>query len=201
MKKTLLFFLALTIFSNVSFAHIPDDPAASARMGIMRLGSVFKVFYKGTSISRVTVNIYDAKGLRVFSDNLGKQKSFARPYNFSELAEGTYTIELIDIAGKQIESVEYKQGKIEKLASLIKMSGEINKFLLIVPGKGDDVLNVRILNDSGEELYQGEEKVNGDFAKTYDLKSLSGSFSLSITDSKGATKTLSYRSEKSSTDF
>jgi len=192
MKKTLLFFVALTIFSSVSFARRLEDPAASARMGVMRSGSTFRVFYKGDGVSRVVINIYDAKGDKVFSDNLGKQEGFVRPYNFSELAEGKYSIELIDGAGKQVESIEYKYGKIEKLASLIKVSGEINKYLLIVPAQGDEVLNVKIVNATGDLLYSGSEKVSGDFAKVYDLKSLSGKFSLSITDSKGTTKTIIY---------
>lgn len=190
MKKTLLFFLALTIFSSVSFASTLDNPVAVARMGVIRSGSVFKVFYKGTALNRVTINIYDSKGLLVFTDKLGKQENFVRPYNFSELADGQYTIELNDQLGKQVESVEYKHGKIEKLATLIKVAGE-SKFLLAVPSQGQDVLKVKITNESGDVVYEGEEKIQGDFARIYDLKSI-GKFTMSVTDNKGTTKTIHY---------
>jgi hypothetical protein len=192
MKKTLLFFLALTIISTGSFAHRLDNPASLSRMGVIRSGSTFKVFYKGTALNKVVINIYNSDGVKVLSDNLGKQDSFIRPYNFSQLSEGQYTIELTDETGKQVERVEYRNGKIEKLATLIKLSGEAGKYLLMVPSPDADVLEVKISDASGKVVYQSKEKVQGDFAKVYDLKSLSGSFDLSITDSKGVTKTLSY---------
>jgi hypothetical protein len=192
MKKNLFFFLALTVFSSVSFARNLETPPASLRMGIIRSGSTFKVFYKGTSLNKVTVNIYDAKGAKLFSDNLGFQENFVRPYNFSELAEGNYTIELVDGLGKQLESVSYSKGKVEKLGTLIKMADGSGKYLLIVPSKGRDVLKVTITDASGEVVYQNEESVESDFAKIFDLKSISKDFTLSITDSKGATKHIHY---------
>jgi hypothetical protein len=192
MKKTLLFFLALITISTISFARRLDNPVALSRMGIIRSGSIFKVFYKGTALNKVVINIYNNDNVKVLSDNLGKQESFVRPYNFSQLSEGQYTIELTDETGKQVERVEYRNGKIEKLATLIKISGEGAKYLLIVPSQGTDLLDVKISDAFGKVIYHSEEKVKGDFAKVYDLKSLSGSFELSITDSKGVTKTLSY---------
>jgi hypothetical protein len=192
MKKTLLFFLALIVISTISFARRLDNPPALSRMGVIRSGSTFKVFYKGTSLSKVVINIYSNNKVKVFSDNLGKQDSFVRPYNFSQLPEGEYTIELTDETGKQVQRVQYRNGKIEKLASLIKVSGEGDKYLLMVPSEGADVLDIEISDAAGEVIYRSKEKIEGDFARVYDLKSLSGIFELSITDSKGVTKTISY---------
>lgn len=192
MKKTLLFFVMLTMIVGSAVAGGEDNPAASARMAVIRSGSTFKVFYKGSSINKVTVNIYDSRGTKVFSDNVGKLDSFVRPYNFSGLEEGQYSIELVDNIGKQVESVEYRAGKIEKLANLIKVAKEDSKYLLIVPSRGKDVINVKIFDNNGSIVYDSIERVEGDFAKVYDLKSLPSSFTFQITDKSGAVKTVRY---------
>jgi hypothetical protein len=192
MKKTLLFFLMLTVVGTSVFAGGIDNPAASNRMAVLRSGSTFKVFYKGGSVNKVTVNIYDELGVKVFSDYVGKLDNFVRPYNFSELSEGQYTIELVDNDGKQIESVEYRSGKIEKLANLIKVANEDSKYLLVVPSQVKDVISVKITDNAGIVVYEGLEEVEGDFAKIYDLKLLSKNFTFEITDKKGAVKILRY---------
>ncbi len=192
MKKTLLFFVMLTMIVGSAVAGGEDNPTASARMAVLRSGSTFKVFYKGSSVNKVTVNIYDAYGVKVFSDNVGKLDNFVRPYNFSGLQEGQYSIELVDNIGKQIESVEYRAGKIEKLANLIKMSKDESKYLLVVPSRGKDVINVKIFDSNGSMVYDGIERVDGDFAKVYDLTSLPSSFTFRITDKSGAVKTVRY---------
>jgi hypothetical protein len=191
MKKTLLFFVMLTMVVGSAVAG-DDNPAASSRMAVLRSGSTFKVFYKGGSISKVTVNIYNSRGEKVFSDNVGKHESFVRPYNFAGLSEGQYNIELVDNSGKQVESVEYRSGKIEKLANLIKVANEDAKYLLMVPSRGKDVLNVKIFDANGSVVYEGIENVEGNFAKVYDLKSISNSFVFQITDQTGAVKSVRY---------
>ena len=191
MKKTFLFFVMLTIVVGSAVAG-DDNPTASSRMAVLRSGSTFKVFYKGGAINRVTVNIYNSRGEKVFYDHVGKIESFVRPYNFSGLAEGQYSIELIDNVGKQVESVEYRNGKIEKLANLIKVTDEEGKYLLVVPSTGKDILSVKIFDANGFVVYNGVEKVDGNFAKVYDLKALNSNFSFEITDKTGATKSVRY---------
>jgi hypothetical protein len=191
MKKTLLFFVMLTIVVGSAVAG-DDIPTASSRMAVLRSGSTFKVFYKGGAINKVTVNIYDSRGGKVLSDNVGRHENFVRPYNFSGLAEGQYSIELIDNNGKQVESVEFRSGKIEKLANLIKVANGESKYLLVVPSRGSDVLSVKISDANGAVVYQGTESVEGNFAKVYDLKSISDNFTFEITDKTGAIKTLRY---------
>jgi hypothetical protein len=193
MKKTLLFFVMLTMVVGSAVAVAGDDnPTASSRMAVLRSGSTFKVFYKGGSINKVTINIYDSRGERVFSDHVGRLENFVRPYNFSGLAEGQYSIELVDNNGKQVESVEYRYGKIEKLATLIKVANEDGKYLLVVPSRGKDTLGVKIFDANGFVVYDGVEKVDGNFAKVYDLKALNSNFAFEITDKTGAIKLVRY---------
>lgn len=191
MKKTLLFFVMLTMVVGNAIGG-DDVPAASSRMAVLRSGSTFKVFYKGGSINKITINIYNSRGEKVFSDNVGRHENFVRPYNFSGLAEGQYSIELVDDRGKQVESVEYRSGKIEKLANLIKVANAEAKYMLMVPSQGSDVLNVKIFDANGLVVYDGTEKVEGNFAKVYDLKTMSKSFTFQITDKSGAVKTVRY---------
>jgi hypothetical protein len=191
MKKTLLFFVMLTMVVGSAVAG-DDNPTASSRMAVLRSGSTFKVFYKGGSINKVTINIYNSQGEKVFSDNVGRHENFVRPYNFAGLPEGQYSIELVDSNGKQVESVDYRSGKIEKIANLIKVANEDAKYLLVVPSRGKGVLSVKIFDANGSIVYDGIENVDGNFAKIYDLKSISDSFIFQITDQTGAIKSVRY---------
>jgi hypothetical protein len=59
---------------------------------------------------------------------------FLRPYNFSGLSAGEYTIQIEDSNGKKTETVDYAAGKIEKLISIVKLAEE-GKYLLSVNSK------------------------------------------------------------------
>jgi hypothetical protein len=189
MKKTLLFFV-LTIVGSVAMAGGIDNPTATNRMAVLRSGSTFKVFYKGAAVNKVTVNIYDAKGNKVFSDRLGRVDNFVRPYNFESLQEGAYSFELVDDAGKLVKNVTYSTNKTEKLVALVEVNKAESKFLLVVPSRGKDELNVKIFDDHDTLVYQGVEQTDGDFSKLYDLKTVSNHFTVQVTDKEGATKSI-----------
>ncbi len=196
MKKTLLFLVMLTAVSSVASARRMDEPAALTRMAVIRSGDTFKVFYKSASINKVSVTIYDANGATVFNENLGKLESFMRPYNFSTLPNGDYTIELQDALGKQIEQVAFTAGKLKTgkkiAANLIKIASEKSKYLLMIPEQSVEVVKITIRDNDNTVLYTGSEPVSGDFAKIYDIQSEDGKFSLELTNEKGQTRYFQY---------
>jgi hypothetical protein len=191
MKKTLSILAAITIFSTALFANNIDKPNAATGMAIMKNGSTVKLFYKGTKQADVKVSIYNAANTLVYSETIKNVDGFVRPYNFTNLEEGEYSIELLGDNGRQVERVIYKLGKVEKLANVMHVTGETNKYILTVANKGQDVLTIKIYGDKGVLLYSKTENVNGDFAQVYNLDKYNGSLTFEVSDSKGVTKSLS----------
>jgi hypothetical protein len=93
--------------------------------------------------------------------------------------------------GRQVERVIYKLGKVEKLANVMHVTGESNKYILSVANKGQDVLTIKIYGDKGILLYSKTENVDGDFAQVYNLDKYKGNVTFEVSDSKGVTKSLS----------
>jgi hypothetical protein len=191
MKKTLSILAAITIFSTALFANNIDNPNAATGMAIMKNGTTVKLFYKGTKQTDVKVSIYNATNTLVYSETIKNVDGFVRPYNFTNLEEGEYSIELLGENGRQVERVIYKLGKVQKLANVMHVTGEPNKYILTVANKGQDVLTIKIYGDKGVLLYSKTEEVNGDFAQVYNLDKYNGGLTFEVSDSKGVTKSLS----------
>jgi len=192
MKKTLSVLVVLMVVSSVVFARRMDNPGAAASMAVVKNGTTFKLYYKGTERMDVKVSILDAADKIVFTEVLKKVDGFVRPYNFSNLREGEYSIVIADKNGRQIEKVSYQKGKIERLAHLLKVSGSEGKYLLTVSNKEPGSISVKIYDAANNIIYNQKEEVNGDFARIYNLEKVSGQFTFEITDGNGVTKSLSY---------
>jgi hypothetical protein len=192
MKKTLSILVVLIAISSVVSAHRMDKPEESSAMAVTKSGSLVKLFYKGVKDCNVKVTITNSESQVVFEEMIKHVDGFMRPYNFSELSEGDYTISLVDHLGKKIEKISYRNGKIERLANLIRISGEKNKYLLTISNKGKDTFGVKIYDDKGDLLYTHSEEAEGDFAKVYDLSKVSEKFSFLITDKSGNIKQIQY---------
>ncbi len=182
-------FAAALITISTAFAGIDNPEAAATGMAIMKQGTMIKLFYKGTKTSDVKVAIYNASDKMVFSETIRKVDGFVRPYNFSSLAEGEYSIVLTDESGRQVERVNYSLGKIEKLANVMHIAGgEQNKYMLTVSNKGKDAITVKIYDEKGSLVYNQTEQVDGDYARIYNLEKYAGALTFEVSDSHGITK-------------
>jgi len=185
MKNTFLSLIALVMISNMAFAN-SDKPEAAPRMAVVSKGSTVKVFYRGETLNRVTVRIFNADGKIVLQDNLGVLDNFVRPYNFSNLEEGAYTIELSDDSGKQIKQVNYNVvQRNEKSARLVKVANHNAKYLLMVPGEVNDRLLIKVTDNYGRVVYEGHEDLSGNFAKLYNMEKITEKFTIEIVDKNG----------------
>jgi hypothetical protein len=192
MKKTLSIFVVLIAISSVVNARRMDKPEEATSMAVTKSGSLVKLFYKGTKDCKVKVTISNAKNQVVFEETIKHVDGFMRPYNFSNLPEGDYTVELTDHTGKKVEKISYQDVKIERLAGLIKVSREEDKYLLTIPNRGRNTFDIRIYDSSGSLLYNNSEKAEGDFAKVYNLSEISKKFVFVITDKSGSSKQIEY---------
>ena|SRR6187402_3530208 len=195
MKKTLSIFVVLIAISSAVSARRMDKPEEATSMAVTKSGSLVKLFYKGAKDCNVRVIISNAKNQVVFEETIRHVDGFLRPYNFSNLPEGDYTVELTDHTGKKIEKISYRDLKIERLAGLIKVSREEDKYLLTVPNKGKNTFDVSIYDLSGSLLYSHTEKADGDFAQVYNLSKVSKKFVFVITDQSGNSKQIEYWAE------
>jgi hypothetical protein len=192
MKKMSLILVMLIAVSSVASANVADGPKPSSGMAVMKTGSTFKVFYKGIKASNVRIAIINSKGKALFTETIRNVDNFMRPYNFSSLAEGRYTIELWDDDGKQIEQVVYQKGIVEKLACLVKLKDANNKYVLSYCNKGVNDITVKIYDSAQNLIYTGEEQITGDFARIYSVNQQAGKLTFEVTDKNGIRTLLTY---------
>jgi hypothetical protein len=187
MKKTLSVLVVLMVFSSVVFARRLDNPGASSSAAVVKIGSTFKLYYKGSEEADVKISIRNGSNDVVYSETLKNVEGFVRPYNFSKLPEGEYTIQISDKFGRQIEKITYKQEKTEALAHLLKVAGTEAKYLLTVSNRGESDVTVKIYDGANNVIYNQTEIVSSDFARIYNLGRIGGDFTFEISDAKGTT--------------
>jgi len=192
MKKILSMIIALMVVSGVVSARRLDNPSASESASVVKSGSTFKLSYKREALSTVKVSIYNENNKLVFTETIRKISSFVRPYNFSGLPEGAYTIEIADGDSKVIESINYQKDHPTTFAILTPVKGEATKYVLSMANAGKEAVTVNIYNEDGTLQYSESEIVNGEFAKVYDLKKVKGKFSVEVVGAEGKVKTLAY---------
>ena len=72
---------------------------------------------------------------------------------------------------------------------LLRLDGT-GKYVLSVPSQGKQDLSITIFNDMNEVLYESDEKINGDFARIYNLGDQTSKFRFVVADGKGLTKSV-----------
>ncbi len=188
MKKSIFIWTLLLIAGTATLATASDNPSAS--MAVLKNGSTIKLFYKGVEETNVKVLILNDVNEIVFVERIKNTDGFVRPYNFSQLPDGNYSIQLTDDNGRQIERVNYRSEqpvKSKRLLHVMHIKGSTDKFILSIPNKGDDEILISIYNDQNTVLHSSKEKIDGDFAKIYNLKDYYGRVTFVIEDRSGNT--------------
>jgi hypothetical protein len=193
MKNFLTILVVLTAVAGAVNVNAIDKPKSPAGMAVMKSGSVFKLFYQGTKSDNIKVTIFNASGKPVFKESLRHVENFMRPYNFSSLPDGAYTIELDGEDGKQVQKINYQTGTSQKLMSIVRVGGNSDKYMLRISNKGHETIQVKIYGQSGAMVYDGKEQLDGDFARIYDLKKIGNKFLFEVVDKNGNSETLTYK--------
>jgi hypothetical protein len=183
MKKGLSILVLLITIGSVGFARVSDAPTLG--VAILQNGSTVKLLYRAGQTNDVKVLIYNEENMLVLTEKFRNVDGFLRPYNFSELPKGNYRFELIDDNGRTVEQIAYTNEKVEKIAKLISIDGNDKRLVLSVPNKHDDVLTITILDEFSNVLYAATERINGDFAKVYNLENFEGRIRFSVVDQNG----------------
>ena len=130
---------------------------------------VFAIQYKNTEKGNVKVYILNSKNQEIFSESFQNVSSFTRPYNFTQLAEGEYTIIIEDKNGKQTEKINFTRNKLVSYVHVSRVPNKENKFWLNVANNGTETLNVNIYSENGTRLHEQSIEVTGTLSMVYDL--------------------------------
>jgi hypothetical protein len=134
--------------------------------------SVFKVQYVSEQKGLVAVSILDKKNTIVFQEEIYSNGSFIRPYNFSNLAEGEYTIVMKDENGEQRQTLNYSIAKSTSYAHVSEIKNQKSKYWLNIVNNGAEKMNVRIYSLTGELLYEQSVTVEGSYSKVFNVSQL-----------------------------
>jgi uncharacterized protein YfaP (DUF2135 family) len=187
--KTKLFVAIGMLVCTSAFASWINDPRTG--LTVKKTGTgIYQVFYTNSKSQIITLSILDANGKTVFFEKIKAKKGFARPYNFSGLGEGEYTLQIEDQSGIKQEHVSYYAEKPSNLFNVIRVKS--NKYLVTSPRKDNAIVDVKIYNENGDLLYSDAAKLNEPFAKVYRLDQVSGRITFKITDNTGERKVLTF---------
>lgn len=194
MKKLSAILVMLTVACSVTSAK-EIDPKSPVGVGVMKTGSVCKVYYKGQKPGDVKVTISDEEGNVVYRETLHDVQDFMRPYNISTLKKGEYKIVVEDETRREEKKILLSEEKSKEKSSLslIRLSKKSDKYVLNVPNKVAGELQVRIYNRDNKLVYDDKETIEGDFARLYNLSTIGEDFYFQVTNTTGETHTISYK--------
>jgi hypothetical protein len=185
--KNIFSIVLLLVAVSTSVMATDEKPTSSTGAAIVKDGAVFKLFYKGTRTSNVKVSIFNESNQIVFTEVIKNVEGFIRPYNFSSLKEGNYTVILEGEDGKIIEKINYRSGEESHFANVLPVKGEDGKFLVMVSNKQNSTIGVNIYKNN-ELVFRDSENTSGDFGKVYNLKDLKGNIVLEVVGNGGVIK-------------
>ncbi|HEY5825749.1 MAG TPA: hypothetical protein VIT44_15350 [Cyclobacteriaceae bacterium] len=193
--KKLFTISAIVLFSTVVFAGgTALSPKSISGIAVVKspVSGLFKVYYKAAETANVKVSILNDKDQTVFFETIRKVDGFIRPYSFSNLPEGMYTIRIEDGTTVQAEKVEYRSGEIAKLIQVRKVLAEEGKYLFTATGKGQESIRINIYNPADQLLYTESRLVKDTFATVYNLSKVKGAISFEVVHSNGTSQKLNY---------
>lgn len=171
MKKILSLCVLIIALCKVTFADALNVvPGTEA--------STFKVVYTSEKTCNTRMVIRDADGNRIFSEMIRNQCSFIRPYNFTQLPYGEYTITASNEFSEKVTKINH-QPEPEKTVSFQVVSLKDNKYILLIPDAGVSKLRVKISTQEGV-VYTKIIKISGDYACKYAMKGISETDSINF---------------------
>jgi len=189
MKSKITVFAFAFLMSAAAFA----DSLSSLAVVPATSQGIYKVYYKTAEASRVRVSIYGERNELVFTEVLNNVTAFVRPYNFSELAEGQYTIVIEDKNGQQVEKVNYVN-HINSVIRVTEVANTTDKYCLNVVNDGAENVSVKIY-DANQLLHEEVINVKGQFGVIYNLSKIArtpGNITFEVVTSSGTVKSVNF---------
>jgi hypothetical protein len=194
MKTKSIYLAAFFVMGVIVTTLGSDEPRKAGLVVVPVKGSeTFRVIYTAENTNKVKLNLYNLKSELMFSEVINESNGFILPLNFSGVAYGEYTLEVIDASGKKIERISY-QPSVAALNNIriAKISGNEDKFLVSVATPGSEKITVRIFDTNNNLVHNQIMNVEGNFAQVYFIKNLAGACKFEVSDNTGNTKTAQF---------
>ncbi len=190
--KSLLIASLMVIIAAVTAVGKDEPRNAGLAIVPVKGTDVFKVIYKSESSNKVKLNVYNADAHLIFSETMNSVDGFIRPLNFKGLADGDYTIELVDATGKRVEKITLSHSLSKKSVHVSKLMNAEGKYLLAVGNTLNEEIFVKIYDSANNLVHSESRKVAGDFAQLYSIKNVSGAVTFEVSDASGTVKTVRF---------
>jgi hypothetical protein len=189
MKTKNLFLAILLLTSTMALATTPDLKVVSVKGS-----SVFRVIYKGAETGKVRLNIFDAQNKRIHSETISAPNGFIYPLNFTDLATGDYTIEVVDGSGKQRQIVHYVPASVIDLKAIhmTKLVNQDGKYLLAISNAQKENIHVRIYDRDSQLVFSEGKEITGTYAAVYKINNAGIGYTFEISDQAGNTRSFSF---------
>lgn len=199
MKTKALLLSAVIAMISLTVSAMDEPKKTGMAVVPVKGAGIYKVVYKGEGTGRVKLNIYNASGALIMSESYFGVDGFICPLNFTGLASGSYTVEIVDATGKKIEKVNYERpvvvrpaiSKEKKYVHVTRMKSGSKFLLSFVSLAAADELKVRIYGNS-RLLHEEKLSVNGSLAKVFSLQGDPLNYTFEVYDVNGRLKTFRF---------
>ena len=180
MKTLSVLFTALTLSVSAWAGTSLPLVETESQFAVVTSKEKVKLFYKGSEISNVSINLYNQKGDKLISYTVRKTDGFILPFGFENLEKGTYTIELTDNSGTRIETFDYNYEVASTLkSSIYKVKGG-DKYSLQVVNEGVKPAEVYVYDNDRQLLHKFSSEFS--FTRILDLSEIKGNVMIKVTN-------------------
>lgn len=159
----------LAVFAIVAGISI----GAFAQKKTVRLDPVSKDLYRLTYIHQgkcnLKVEVVDANGKKLLSEQIDQKKSFTKPYSFKNLEQGEYSFVVTDNEGVYVSKIN--RNSDYNMTADIRLLDD-DKAKVIVKGSFMEPVYVNILDKHGLLIFDDYIEHERSFSKVYDLSKI-----------------------------
>lgn len=129
----------------------------------------YKLVYPVKKTEPVRVRIYDSENRLLLSEKVENHEGFMKSYDFSNLSDGLYTINIQSPSGIISKEV-YHQYNNDDIDFSVEKDSNNNSFRLVVMGVKKDPVYVDIMDEERVKIFEDIIDVGKSFSRTYRFK-------------------------------
>ncbi|ELR70691.1 hypothetical protein C900_03464 [Fulvivirga imtechensis AK7] len=134
----------------------------------------------GKTDEKTTINIWNAENKLVYTETIKKINAFVRPYNFSQMPDGVYTLEIIEgrtvskklIFHGVVAPVLKEEATYPEVVKVDPLTGEKSVYKLTIVNPGKVKASIRIFDGNEKLVYSTVESFENIFSRLYNLKEI-----------------------------
>ncbi len=129
----------------------------------------YKLVYPVKKTEQVRIRIYDDENHLLLSEKVENHKGFMKSYDFSNLSDGMYTINIQSPSGVISKEV-YHRFQSNDIDFSVERNPDNESFRLVVSGVRKEPVFVDIMDDNRVRIYEDTIEVGKSFSRTYRFK-------------------------------